>query len=60
MLENKQSFFFFEGGIETSRLTIRYLLLHMAAYPDIQTKVQEEIDTVVGECVVEIKPTLVI
>lgn len=36
------------GGTETTRLVLRYLILHMAAYPDIQTKVQEEIDCVVG------------
>ena len=42
-----------QGGTETSRLTFRYLLLHMAAYPEIQTKVQEEIDTVVGECFIQ-------
>lgn len=36
------------GGMETTRLVLRYLLLHMAAYPDIQAKVQQEIDTAVG------------
>lgn len=38
----------FFAGIDTSRLTLRFALLHMAAYPDIQAKVQEEIDRVVG------------
>ena len=38
----------FFSGIDTSRLTLRYALLHMAVYPEIQSKVQEEIDRVVG------------
>ena len=38
----------FFAGIDTSRLSLRYAILHMVAYPDIQTKVQEEIDMVVG------------
>ncbi|WAR13178.1 CP17A-like protein [Mya arenaria] len=38
----------FFAGVDTSRLTLRFALLHMAAYPDIQAKTQEEIDRVVG------------
>ena len=38
----------FFAGIDTSRHTLRYAILHMVAYPHIQTKVQEEIDQVVG------------
>ena len=38
----------FAAGIDTSRHTLRYAILHMVAYPDIQAKVQEEIDRVVG------------
>ena len=37
------------GGTASSRSTLRYAILHMVAYPDIQRKVQEEIDRVVGE-----------
>ena len=36
------------AGIDASRFTLRWAILHMAAYPEIQTKVQEEIDRVVG------------
>lgn len=39
----------FFAGIDTSRWTLRYALLHMAAYPDIQAKVQKEIDSVVDK-----------
>ena len=35
--------------MDTSRFTLRFAVLHMAAYPDIQKKVQAEIDRVVGE-----------
>ncbi|WAR13175.1 CP17A-like protein [Mya arenaria] len=38
----------FSAGVDTSRMTLRFALLHMAAYPDIQAKAQEEIDRVVG------------
>lgn len=38
----------FFAGIDTSRLTLRYAILHMAVYPEIQSKVQDEIDSVVG------------
>ena len=41
-------FDFVPAGIDTSRLTLRWAILHMVAYPEIQTKVQEEIDRVVG------------
>ena len=40
---------YFVGGIATSRLSLRFAVLHMVAYPDIQKKVQEEIDRVVGK-----------
>ena len=36
------------AGIETSRHTLQYAILHMVAYQDIQSKVQEEIDRVIG------------
>ena len=38
----------FYAGIETTRYTLQYAILHMVAYPDIQSKVQEEIDQIVG------------
>ena len=41
--------YFFSAGIDTTRLTLRFALLHMATYPEIQAKVQEEIDRVVGK-----------
>ncbi|XP_053403116.1 cytochrome P450 2D15-like [Mercenaria mercenaria] len=36
------------AGIDTSRFTLSGAILHMVAFPDIQEKVQEEIDRVVG------------
>ena len=36
------------AGLDASRFTLRWAILHMAAYPEIQNKVQEEIDRVVG------------
>ena len=41
--------FFLSAGIDTTRLTLRFALLHMATYPEIQARVQEEIDRVVGK-----------
>ena len=46
---------FISAGIDTSRLTLRWALLHMVAYPNIQKKVQEEIDKVVGKCLLFIQ-----
>ena len=37
------------GGIDTSRVTLYFVIRYMAGLPDIQNKVQEEIDNVVGE-----------
>ncbi|GIY94316.1 cytochrome P450 18a1 [Caerostris extrusa] len=39
---------FFGGGSETVRTTIDWLMLTMAAYEDVQEKVQSEIDNVIG------------
>ena len=37
------------AGIETSTITLGFAVRYMAGLPDIQSKVQEEIDRVVGE-----------
>jgi len=42
------SLFIISAGIDTSRYTLRFALLHMMAFPDIQAKVQDELDQVVG------------
>ncbi len=39
---------FFLAGSETTSTTLRWVLLYMMKYPEIQDKVQQEIDTVVG------------
>ncbi len=38
----------FMAGIETSSTTMRWALLYMMAYPDVQGKVQQELDSVIG------------
>uniref|UniRef100_A0A8C6ZAS5 Cytochrome P450 2J6-like n=1 Tax=Nothoprocta perdicaria TaxID=30464 RepID=A0A8C6ZAS5_NOTPE len=38
----------FLGGTETTATTLRWALLYMVAYPDIQEKVQQELDAVLG------------
>ncbi|XP_016404343.1 cytochrome P450 2J2-like [Sinocyclocheilus rhinocerous] len=38
----------FEGGTETTTNTLRWALLYMIKYPDIQEKVRAEIDQVIG------------
>ncbi|XP_078497027.1 cytochrome P450 2D6-like isoform X2 [Lissotriton helveticus] len=45
----------FSAGTETTSTTLRFGLLYMILYPDIQTKVQEEIDQVIGR---ERQPTM--
>ena len=39
----------FSAGTNTTAMTLRWGFLYMMAYPDIQAKVQKEIDEVVGE-----------
>ncbi|KAL4220212.1 cytochrome P450 2 subfamily U member 1 [Mactra antiquata] len=39
----------FFAGIDTSRMTLYWAIKHMIAYPDIQAKVQQEIDSSVGK-----------
>nr|AXE15625.1 cytochrome P450 2D3-like protein [Eremias argus] len=38
----------FAAGTETTTTTLRWGLLYMILYPDVQSKVQEEIDAVIG------------
>ncbi|XP_019474274.1 cytochrome P450 2J2-like isoform X3 [Meleagris gallopavo] len=38
------------AGTETTSTTIRWALLYMAMYPEIQARVQAEIDAVIGQC----------
>ncbi|XP_042747081.1 cytochrome P450 2J4-like, partial [Lagopus leucura] len=40
----------FFAGTETTSTTIRWALLFMAIYPEIQARVQAEIDAVIGQC----------
>ncbi|XP_044278232.1 cytochrome P450 2J2-like, partial [Varanus komodoensis] len=39
----------FAAGTETTSATVRWALLYMALHPDIQAKVQAEIDSVIGQ-----------
>ncbi|KAL5004704.1 hypothetical protein ScPMuIL_018160 [Solemya velum] len=39
----------FFAGFDTTRFTTNWVMLHMAAFPEIQAKVHEEIDRVVGK-----------
>ncbi|XP_069508834.1 cytochrome P450 2D17-like [Ambystoma mexicanum] len=45
----------FEAGTETTSTTLRWGLLYMLLYPDVQRRVQEEIDSVIGR---DRKPTM--
>ena len=38
----------FLAGSETTSTTLNWAVLYMVRYPEIQAKVQEELDTVVG------------
>ncbi|XP_070542480.1 steroid 17-alpha-hydroxylase/17,20 lyase-like [Ptychodera flava] len=39
----------FSAGVDTTANTINWCLAYMVNYPDVQTKVQEEIDCVIGQ-----------
>ena len=39
---------FFAAGTETIAITIRWALKYMMAYPEIQKRIQNEMDSVVG------------
>ncbi|XP_073442756.1 cytochrome P450 2D15-like [Dendrobates tinctorius] len=45
----------FSGGSETTSTTLRWALMFMILYPDVQSKVQDEIDRVIGRAR---KPTM--
>ncbi|XP_039344312.1 cytochrome P450 2J2-like [Mauremys reevesii] len=45
---NQSIFYLFLAGTETTTTTLRWALLYMVAYPDIQENVQKELDTVLG------------
>jgi cytochrome P450 len=38
-----------QAGMETSALTLRWAVLLLVAYPDVQAKMQAEIDAVIGK-----------
>ncbi|KAL8202300.1 UNVERIFIED_CONTAM: Cytochrome P450 2J2, partial [Gekko kuhli] len=47
MLQSTIDLFF--AGTETTSTTLRWALLYMAIYPEVQAKVQAEIDSVIGQ-----------
>jgi cytochrome P450 len=38
----------FAAGAETTSTTLRWFMLYMIEYPEVQKKIQDEIDAVVG------------
>jgi len=38
----------FLAGDDTSSTTLRWILIHMANHPDVQSRLQKEVDTVIG------------
>ncbi len=45
----KYSLFLYLGGTDTTRYTMMWILQYMAMYPDVQAKMQQEIDNVMGK-----------
>jgi cytochrome P450 len=38
-----------EAGIDTSQTTLKWIILFMANYPEMQNKMREEIESVIGD-----------
>ena len=43
---------FFLAGSDTNTVTIKWILLFMIKYPDVQKKVHQEIDDILGQYIV--------
>jgi len=47
----------FQGGFETSSNTLAFGILYMILHPDVQKKVQEELDSIISEKRTPIPPS---